>query len=281
MTLQHIYRTAFDDPLTGMGTIILGLLIFVGLLGPYLPLGDPEAIGVGPRLAPPSWNWPLGTDELGRSILPRAVEAIGTTFVLAIFSVIGTAIIGTIAGMAAGYSGGLLDMIVMRLADVLFSFPGLLLAILLVAVIGPGKVSAMIAIVLITLPLFIRVIRAVTLTVAEKDFLITAKISGASYLRILSVHILPNITGALIIQLSYAMSVAILIESALSFLGLGVQPPEASLGSLLRLGTRFIGIAPWLAFAPGLLVIGAILSINLIGDGLRDRLDPLKGKNLQ
>ena len=281
MRLQHIYRAAFDDPLTGIGTIILGLLIFVGLLGPYLPLGDPEAIGVGPRLAPPSWNWPLGTDELGRSILPRAVEAIGTTFVLAIFSVIGTAIIGSIAGMAAGYSGGLLDMIVMRLADVLFSFPGLLLAILLVAVIGPGKVSAMVAIVLITLPLFIRVIRAVTLTVAEKDFLITAKISGASYLRILSIHILPNITGALIIQLSYAMSVAILIESALSFLGLGVQPPEASLGSLLRLGTRFIGIAPWLVFAPGLLVIAAILSINLIGDGLRDRLDPLKGKNLQ
>ena len=271
---------ARGDPLTAAAAAILTLLVFVGAIGPFLPLGDPTAIAVGPRLAAPAAEWPLGTDELGRSNLPRVVEAIGTTFLLATLAVLATAVVGTLAGLAAGYTGGVVDVLVMRLADVLFSFPPLLLAILIAAVLGTGRFSAIVAISLITLPLFVRVVRAVTLSVAERDFVVAAEVGGAPYRRVLLVHLLPNVAGATIVQLTYAISVGMLIESAVSFLGLGVQPPDASLGSLLRLGAVYLQIAPWLVFAPGLLLTLAILSVNLLGDGLRDRLDPLKGRSL-
>ena len=273
-------RVARDDPLTAVAAAILGFLVFLGALGPSLPLGDPTAIGVGPRLSAPAAEWPLGTDELGRSNLPRVVEAVGTTFLLATLAVLATAVVGTLAGLAAGYIGGAVDALIMRLADVLFSFPPLLLAILISAVLGSGRFSAIVAICLITLPLFVRVVRAVTLTVAERDFVIAAEVGGAPYRRILLVHLLPNVAGATIVQLTYAISVGMLVESALSFLGLGVQPPDASLGSLLRRGAVYLEIAPWLVFAPGLLLTLAILSVNLVGDGIRDRLDPLKGRSL-
>ena len=273
-------RVARDDPLTAVAAAILGFLVFLGALGPSLPLGDPTAIGVGPRLSAPAAEWPLGTDELGRSNLPRVVEAVGTTFLLATLAVLATAVVGTLAGLAAGYTGGAVDALIMRLADVLFSFPPLLLAILISAVLGSGRFSAIVAICLITLPLFVRVVRAVTLTVAERDFVIAAEVGGAPYRRILLVHLLPNVAGATIVQLTYAISVGMLVESALSFLGLGVQPPDASLGSLLRRGAVYLEIAPWLVFAPGLLLTLAILSVNLVGDGIRDRLDPLKGRSL-
>ena len=271
---------ARSDPLTAVAATILVLLVFLGAVGPLLPLGDPTAIGVGPRLAAPAADWPLGTDELGRSNLPRVVEAVGTTFLLATLAVLATAVVGTLAGLAAGYTGGAVDALVMRFADVLFSFPPLLLAILIAAVLGTGRFSAIIAISLITFPLFVRVVRTVTLSVAERDFVVAAEVSGAPYRRVLLVHLLPNVGGATIVQLTYAISVGMLVESAVSFIGLGVQPPDASLGSLLRLGAVYLQIAPWLVFAPGLLLTLAILSVNLLGDGLRDHLDPLKGRSL-
>ena len=272
---------ARNDPLAGGAAITLTALVLVGAFGSVLPLGDPTAIGTGPRLSAPAPGWPLGTDELGRSLLPRLVEAVRATFLLATSAVLATAVVGTVAGMAAGYAGRTADMIVMRLADVLFSFPALLLGILIAAVLGTGGFSAIIAISLVTLPLFVRVVRAVTLSVAERDFVIAAEVSGASPWRIMFVHLLPNVASATIIQLTYAISVGMLVESALSFLGLGVQPPDASLGSLLRQGAVYLTIAPWLAFAPGVVLTLAIMSVNLLGDGLRDALDPLKGRQLK
>ena len=272
---------ARGDPLMAVAAVVLAVLVVLGAVGPWLPLGDPTAIAVGPRLAAPALDWPLGTDELGRSNLPRVVEAVGTTFLLATLAVLATAATGTLAGLAAGYSGGAVDALIMRLADVLFSFPPLLLAILIAAVVGSGSLAAVISIALITLPLFVRVVRAVTLTVARRDFVVAAEVSGAPYRRILFAHLLPNVAGATIVQLTYALSIGMLVESAVSFLGLGVQPPDASLGSLLRLGAVYLQIAPWLVFAPGLLLTLAILGVNLLGDGLRDRLDPLKGRPLR
>ena len=274
-------RIAGEDPLTAIAAVTLVALLFIGAVGPFLPLGDPTAIAVGPRLAPPTADWPLGTDQLGRSNLPRVVEGVGTTFLLATLAVVATAIVGAFAGLAAGYSGGAVNVMVTRLADVLFSFPPLLLAILIAAVLGSGRFSAIVAISLITLPLFVRVVRAVTLEVAGRDYVIAAEVSGAGYLRILGTHLLPNVAGATVVQLTYAISVGMLVESAVSFLGLGVQPPDASLGSLLRAGAVYLQIAPWLVFAPGLVLTLAILSVNLLGDGLRDRLDPLQGRSLQ
>ena len=269
------------DPLAATGAGLLVVLVFVSAIGPLLPIGDPTQIGIGPRLSAPAAGWPLGTDELGRSNLPRIVEAINATFLLACVAVLLTAAIGIVAGMAAGYAGGWLDILVMRLADVLFSFPPLLLAIFIAAILGSGAGAAITAIVLVTLPLFVRVVRAVTLSVVERGFVVAAEISGASVRRILFMHVLPNVAGAAIIQLTYALSVGMLVESALSFLGLGVQPPGASLGSLLRQGAVYMTIAPWLVFPAAVILVLAIMSVNLLGDGLRDLLDPLGGRALR
>ncbi|MCY4608537.1 MAG: ABC transporter permease [bacterium] len=269
------------DRLSGAGAILLATLVLLCLFGPWLPLGDPEEIGIGPRLSVPASGWLLGTDELGRSVLPRIVDGLRSTFLLAGTAVVLTGLFGTLIGLVAAYAGGFVDMTIMRLVDILFAFPPLLLGILIAAALGPGGTSAILAIALITLPLFVRVVRAVALSVAARSYVIAAEVSGAGFLRVILVHLLPNVLGAVIIQLTYALSIGMLVESELSFLGLGVQPPDASLGSLLRLGSVYLTIAPWLVFPAGLLLATAILSVNLLGDGLRDMIDPLRGRPLR
>jgi peptide/nickel transport system permease protein len=275
-----IARLRAMDGLSVIGACLLLLFVLLGVLGPVLPLGDPARIAAGPRLAPPSLAFPLGTDELGRSFLPRVVEGIRYTFLLASVSVLLTAILGTALGMLAGYLRGLADQSIARIADVLFAFPALLLGLLVAAVLGPGSAGAIAVIAAATLPLFIRVVRSVTLAVAGLGFVTSAEVVGASTARILLVHILPNILGAVIVQLSYALSIAMVIESALSFLGLGVQPPIASLGSLLRQSSVYLTIAPWLVLSSGATLALAIMSVNLVGDALRDGLEPLRGRSL-
>lgn len=268
------------DPLSVFGYVSLAGLLLVGLLGPWLPLGDPTAIGAGPRLGGPSWDHPFGLDELGRAFLPRVVDGIRATFLLAGAAVMITAVIGTLLGMVAGYLGGWIDDLVARGADVPFAFPALLLGLLVAAVMGPGAVSAIAVISAATLPPFIRVVRSVTLGVARRGFVITAEVAGASVWRVMLVHLLPNILGAAIVQLTYALSIGMIIESALSFLGLGVQPPDASLGSLLRQGSAYLTIAPHMVLGAGLVLSLAIMSVNLVGDALRDALEPLRGRSL-
>jgi peptide/nickel transport system permease protein len=259
---------------------LLATLILLGLLGPYLPLGDATKIAVGPRLTPPSWRFPFGTDELGRSFLPRVILGIRATFFLSASAVLITSCLGTVLGMTAGYLRGAADQVIARGADVLFAFPALLIGLLIAAVFGPGKFSAIVVIAVAALPLFVRVIRSVTLGLAGRGFIVAAEVAGASPMRIMRVHILPNVAGALVVQLTYALSVGMIIESALSFLGLGVQPPDASLGSLLRQGSVYLTFAPWLALSSGLVLSGAIMSVNLVGDAIRDVLEPLKGRSL-
>ncbi len=261
-------------------TILLLFFVLISIVGPWLPLGDPEEIGAGPRLDPPSWEFPMGTDELGRSFLPRAVEGIRTTFFLSTFAVLLTATASTTIGMIAAYRSGLLGIAIMRAADVLLSFPAIVLGLLISAVLGPGVFPAMVVISVATLPLFIRVARAVSLVIVGREFVVIAEVAGASMARILFVHVLPNISGAIIVQLTYAISVGMLIESGISFLGLGSQAPHASLGSLLRLGTAYLTTAPWLTLMSGVLLSVIITSINLLGDGLRDMLEPIDAKLL-
>jgi peptide/nickel transport system permease protein len=268
------------DRLGLLGLVLLAVLLFLGAVGPFLPLGDPTEIGAGPRLGPPSLAFPLGNDELGRSVLPRVVEGIGVTFLLSSVAVAITAVIGTLLGMAAGYLRGFADGVIARIADVLFAFPALLFGLLTAAVLGPGNVSAIVVISTATLPLFIRVVRSVTLSFAEREFVLAAVVSGASTWRVLWVHLLPNVMGAAIVQLTYALSIGMLIESGLSFLGLGVQPPHASLGSLLRLGSVYLTVSPWLVLVPGFVLAMAIMSVNLLGDAIRNALEPLRGRPL-
>jgi peptide/nickel transport system permease protein len=269
-----------NDKLGALGALALLVLLLLGGLAPWLPLGDANAIGVGPRLAPPGAAFWFGTDDLGRDYLPRVIEGIGATFLLSSVAVLITAVLGCALGMAAGTLGGLVDGLIARGADVLFAFPALLFGLLTAAVLGPGDIAAIVVISTATLPLFVRVIRSVTLAVAEREFVVAAVVAGASTARVLAVHILPNILGAAIVQLTYALSVGMLIESGLSFLGLGVQPPQASLGSLLRLGSVYLTVSPGLVLIPGAVLALAIMSVNLLGDAIRDALEPLRGRPL-
>jgi peptide/nickel transport system permease protein len=269
------------DPLSAAALVVLAAIVLLGAFGHLLPIGDPEEIALGPRLSPPSWELPLGTDELGRSFLPRVVHGIRTTFLVSAIAVLATALLGTTIGMLSAYAGGLLDTVVMRLADVMFAFPALVLGLLVSAVLGPGVIPAVLVISFVTLPLFMRLVRAVTLGVAGREFVVSAEVAGASTARILLLHLLPNISGAVVVQLTYALSIGMLVESGLSFLGLGTQPPDASLGSLLRLGAVYVGIAPWLVLSSGLILSLSIAAVNLTGDWLRDSIDPLRGRALR
>ena len=268
-----------DGPAQVAGFLLL-FFVLLSIAGPWLPLGDPEEIGAGPRLDPPSWEFLLGTDELGRSFLPRAVEGIRTTFFLSTLAVLLTGAVSTLIGMIAAYRGGLLDIVIIRLADVLFSFPAIVMGLLISALLGPGMLPAMLVISIATLPLFVRVARAISLGVAGREFVIVAEVAGASTARILLVHVFPNIAGAIVVQLTYAISLGMLIESGISFLGLGTQLPHASLGSLLHIGTAYLTAAPWLTLASGALLSLIITSINLLGDGLRDLIEPIEAKTL-
>ncbi len=261
------------DLLSRAGLSVLVLFVLVSVFGSWLPLGDPEAVNAGPRLAAPSGHWWAGTDSLGRSVLPRLAEGVRTTFLLAGAAVVVTAVLSVAVGMAAAYYGGIVGETITRGADVLFAFPALLLAILMVAITGPGATGAVISIVLICSPLMVRVVRAASLTVVGRDFVVAARVGGASVVRILLVHVLPNVAGTAVVQATYALSVGMLIESGLSFLGLGLQPPKASLGSLVHEGAVYLPIAPWLVLIPGVLLALAIMAVNLVGDGLRDAFD--------
>jgi peptide/nickel transport system permease protein len=261
------------DVLSLISFILLAFFALVAAFGPLLPVGDSDAIGAGPPLADPSWNLPAGTDSLGRSLLPRLVEGIRATFLVAGVAVALSAVVGVLIGMVAAYCGGYIEEIIVRCADVMFAFPGLLFALLIVTIIGPGMTGAVIAIAFLTTPMMVRVIRAASLRVVGRDFVIAAKVGGARSGRILGVHLLPNVAGTAIVQATYLLSVGMLIESGLSFLGLGVQPPHASLGSLVAEGSVYLPIAPRLVLIPGLLLALAITAVNLVGDGLRDVVD--------
>jgi peptide/nickel transport system permease protein len=261
------------DLLTRAAALLLLFFLAIAILGPVLPIGNPDETGVGPRLGSPSGEFIAGTDSLGRSLLPRLAQGLRTTLLVAGTAVLVSAAVSIVLGMVAAYFRGFAGEFVSRGADVLFAFPAILLAILIAAISGPGITAAVISISLIVCPLMLRVVRAASLSVVDRDFVVAARVGGAGSLRILAVHVLPNIAGTAVVQATYALSVGMLVESALSFLGLGVQAPEASLGSLVYEGAVYLPIAPWLVLIPGILLALVIVSVNLLGDGLRDALD--------
>lgn len=268
------------DRLARAGIAVLAVLALAAVAGTLLGVGgEPDAIN-GPRLTGPSGDWPMGTDQLGRSVLPRVLEGIGTTLLLSTAAVLVTAVLSTLLGVVAGYRGGWLGELVQRGVDVLYSFPAIVLAILVAAVVGPGRTATMASIVLVTIPLMTRLVRAAAITVADRDFVLSARISGAGRWHILRRHILPNVSGTIAVQGTYALSVGILVEGGLSFLGFGVQPPQSSLGLLIQQGGVYLLAAPWLLVFPGIILVAAILAINVLGDGLRDRLEPRESRSL-
>jgi peptide/nickel transport system permease protein len=258
----------------GLGLAVLVLVVLVAVLAdavaPYSP-NQIQAVGI---LAPPSPDHPLGTDAIGRDVLSRIIFGSRVSLSAGIVSVAVALLLGVLVGLVAGYHGGWLDDLLMRMIDALYAFPALLLALAITAILGPGLTNVMLAIGIVFMPAFARLVRAQSLSVRERDFVVAARVTGAGPWRIMGVHIWPNVTAAIIVQASLQVGAAIVIEAGLSFLGLGVQPPAPSWGSMLKDGYQYMEQAPWLAFAPGAAIFVTVLAINLFGDGLRHALDP-------
>ncbi|WP_121290915.1 ABC transporter permease [Plantibacter sp. lyk4-40-MEA-4] len=289
-TATHRVRAAGDatriawrrsDTVLRAAIVVLGLVVVITVIAVLTGLAGSTTATVGGRLEGPSALAPFGTDNLGRSLLPRLFQGTTTTLVVSIVAVVCSAVVSTVLGMLAGYYGGAVNEVVMRVADVLYAFPALVLAILVSALLGPGRPAAIISIVVITIPLMTRVVRIATRAVAERDFVVSARISGVRTPVIFARRLLPNIAGTIAVQASYALSVAILVEGGLSFLGFGVQAPEASLGLLIQQGMLYMTQAPQLVIVPGTVLVVSILCINIIGDGLRDRFEPRETRSLR
>lgn len=259
------------------GSIILVILImalFPSVLAPY----DPLAKNLEARLLSPSSSHLLGTDDLGRDILSRIIYGAQISFQYGLFAVVISMIVGSSIGVAAGYFGGKLDEVLMRIVDVILAFPSILLAILIVAILGPKLENAMIAIGIVNAPAYARLLRSSTLTIKNNEFIDAAIAQGATHPQIIFSHILPNCLTPIIVQSTLGIGGAILEMAGLSFLGLGAQAPQPEWGAMLNNAREFIQSAPWVITFPGIAIILAVLAFNLIGDGLRDLLDPHTAK---
>jgi peptide/nickel transport system permease protein len=244
--------------------------VFAPLIAPY----DPLATSWSTVRKPPSWLHLLGTDEIGRDMLSRVIYGARASLLAGVVSVSISLALGVPIGLVAGYLGGLVDAVLMRITDALLACPFLILAISLAAFLGPNLINAMVAIGVSAMPAFIRLTRAQTLATKVEDYVEAAKAVGNPGWRIVLRHILPNIVAPLMVQATLAIAAAIIAEASLSFLGLGQQPPDPSWGSMLNTAKSFLAQAPWMAWWPGLAIFAVVLSFNLLGDGLRDALDP-------
>lgn len=263
-----------------IGLVVVAIFILLALFAPWIAPYVPEQQFRGLDKLPPSWMdggqpaFLLGTDEVGRDILSRLIY--GARYSLSIGLVVVTiaASVGIVLGLLAGYFRGWVDVVIMRVMDIILAFPSLLLALVLVAILGPGLLNAMLAIALVLQPHFARLVRASVMAEKNREYVTSAKMAGAGHIRLMGVTILPNCLGPLIVQATLSFSNAILDAAALGFLGMGAQPPTPEWGTMLAKGREFISSAPWIVTFPGLAILITVLAINLIGDGLRDALDP-------
>ncbi|PJE29601.1 Dipeptide transport system permease protein DppC [Pseudooceanicola marinus] len=263
-----------------IGLAVIALLVLVALLAPLLAPHDPTQQFRDALLMPPAWKpegqgaYLLGTDALGRDILSRLIFGARYSLLIGLMVVTIALTGGITIGVISGYFGGWVDTVIMRIMDVILAFPSLLLALVLVAILGPGLTNAMVAIALVLQPHFARLARASVMNEKTREYVVAARIAGASNLRLMLRTILPNCLAPLIVQGTLSFSTAILDAAALGFLGLGAQPPTPEWGTMLADAREFILRAPWVVTFPGLAILTTVLAINLCGDGLRDALDP-------
>ena len=260
------------------GLAIVGLALVAALIGPAVTPYDPAAQELALRLASPSLAHPFGLDELGRDVLARVLAGARISFLVGITVVMISAAVGTMLGSLAGYFGGRIDDVISRVVDTLLAFPGLLLAIALVAVLGPSLANVLFALTIIGWVGYARLVRGQVLRARELEYVQAAKALGSSTVRILWKHVIPTAIPAIVVQGTLGMAGAIIGEASLSFLGLGVQPPTPSWGTMLNGGRAHILDAPHLTMFPGVAIALLVLGFNFLGDGLRDRLDP-RGRN--
>jgi peptide/nickel transport system permease protein len=262
------------NPLLLIGAFLIVLETAAAIFAPWIAGVGPEAQDILARLQGPSPDHWLGTDNFGRDVLARILWSYRTLFGISLLAVIGALLAGGTAGVVAAWRGGWLDRVIMRVMDVLFAFPIILLAIGIIAVLGPGSLSTAIAIGVVYVPIFARVLRGPALLLRETEYVAAARSIGATERRILLRHLLPNLAPVILVQASLSLSTAILVEASLAFLGLGTQPPTPSLGRMLSESRDFLALSPWPAVFSGAAILLASLAFNLFGDGLQDRLDP-------
>lgn len=276
--LQHLgaetYHVFNRNKTSWVGLILLLILVALAILAPVIAPHNPVEQNIIERLQPPSARFLLGTDYYGRDVLSRIIWGCRVSFVIGSVSVAAAMFLGTLLGSVAGYKGGYLDNFVMGVMDVLMSIPTLLMGLLIVAILGPSQANLIIALALTMVPRFARIARAPTIAAKNKTYVEACQAMGFSDIRVLVVHIFPNILGELMVMGSMWMATAVRTEAALSFIGLGVKPPTATLGGMIREGFKDIMSAPWASLYPGLVILLIVFAANLLGDGLRDALDP-------
>jgi peptide/nickel transport system permease protein len=272
-------RPLVRNRLVLVGTSLILLVVCLALLADVVAPYDPTEMKVMDALKRPSGPHLFGTDRFGRDVLSRTIYGSRIALGVALSSIAIAFAVGVMLGLVGGYAGGWADLVIGRVMDVLFSFPTLILAIGIAAMLGPGLNNAALAIAVVYVPLFSRVARGPVIAERAKDHVTAAQGLGAGWPRIVFRHILPNVLAPLIVQASVSLAFAILIEASLSYLGLGTQPPDPSWGTMLNEGRTYLETAPWMSIFPGLAIMLAVFGFNLLGDGLRDTLDPqLRGR---
>jgi peptide/nickel transport system permease protein len=268
------WRLLLRNPVTVISAAVLAIVVVLAVAASWITPFGVNGVDVPDALRQPSGDHWFGTDELGRDVLSRVLVATQASMRVAVVSVAFAVVVGVTVGIVAGYRGGWVDVVFMRAVDVMFAFPVLLLALAVVAILGPGTTTTILAIGIVYTPIFARVARASTLSVRIEPFVQISRAMGTGSRYILARHIVPNIAGPLIVQTSLSLAFAILSEAALSFLGLGIQPPQPSLGRMIFDSQGFVTMAWWMAVFPGAAIFLIVLAFNLVGDGLRDVLDP-------
>jgi peptide/nickel transport system permease protein len=272
------WRGLRKNKLAMIGAFVILFFILIALLAPFLTSYDYKEPVIADRLLPPSSEHLLGTDDLGRDLLARIIYGARISLTVGFFSVILSLVVGSILGVIAGYYGKWIDGIISRFFDILLAFPSILLAIAIVAALGPSLQNALLAIAIVNVPTFGRLVRSKVLSLKEEEFIMAARAQGMKDRRILFVHLIPNSLAPIIVQGTLGIATAIIEAAALGFLGLGVQPPEAEWGKMISDSRQYFVNAPWTVVFPGLSIMLTVLGFNLFGDGLRDVLDP-KMKN--
>ncbi|HSW10997.1 MAG TPA: nickel transporter permease [Bacillota bacterium] len=260
--------------LASLGAVIAAIILVIAIFAPLIAPHDYARQVLEDRLLPPSMEYPLGTDHLGRCILSRLVHGSRIALMIGVMIVGIQATIGITLGLISGYYGGRIDQMIMRLVDMTLAFPALVLALAIAAALGPGLFNVMLALGIIGWSGYARLVRGLVLSVKENDYVEAARAAGASDVRLMSHHILPNVISPIIVMATLGMAGALLAASALSFLGLGAQPPAPCWGAILAGGRAYLRHAPWIATFPGLAIMVTVLGFNFLGDGLRDAFDP-------
>jgi dipeptide transport system permease protein len=263
-----------------IGLATIAVLLFVALFAPWIAPHAPNETNSAVFLLPPAWqqggsaSYLLGTDAIGRDILSRLMYGARLSLSIGVAVVALSVVVGVVLGLVAGFFRGVLEIAIMRLMDIVLTMPSLLMAIVIVAILGPGLINAMVAVAIVVLPHYVRITRAAVIAEISRDYVTAARVSGAGTLRLMFREVLPNCAAPLIVQASLGISTAILDAAALGFIGLGAQPPSPEWGTMLADAREFVLRAWWVVTFPGLAILAAVLAFNLLGDGLRDALDP-------